>query len=115
MLASDLPRSTALLERMSLILRSYLATNAPGVPSISGTGYATVAPSEAVANVFATSVGLAASAGIIGPALAVIRWLKSDIRQALGPVDEQLSANFVSEQVGFQKLPFDQPKHGFDG
>jgi hypothetical protein len=29
-------------------------------------------------------------------------------------VGEELSARLVREQPGFQELPFDQPKHGFD-
>jgi len=52
--------------------------------------------------------------GLTAAAIAVTRWLATDVRHALGAVGEELSARLVREQPGFQELPFDQPKHGFD-
>jgi hypothetical protein len=60
-------------------------------------------------------VGLAAlGVGLTAAAIAVTRWLATDVRHALGAAGEELSARLVREQSGFQELPFDQPKHGFD-
>jgi len=108
-LDSELPKATAFLERKITTLHAYVAMG------ISSGGYVTTPPVQAVGETFATAVGLAAlGVGLTAAAIAVTRWLASDVRQALGTVGEELSARLIREQPGFQELPFDPPKHGFD-
>jgi hypothetical protein len=108
-LDGELPKANAFLERKITTLQSYIAMG------MSSGGYVTTPPVQAVGGTFATAVGLATlGAGLTTAAIAVIRWLAGDVRHALGMVGEELSARLVREQPGFQELPFDQPKHGFD-
>jgi len=108
-LDGELPKATAFLERKITTLQSYVAMG------ISSGGYVTPPPVQAVGETFATAVGLAAlGVGLTAAAIAVTRWLASDVRHALGTVGEELSARLMREQPGFQELPFDPPKHGFD-
>jgi len=108
-LDGELPKANAFLERKITTLQSYVAMG------ISSGGYVTTPPVQAAGETFATAVGLAAlGVGLTAAAIAVTRWLATDVRHALGAVGEELSARLVREQPGFQELPFDQPKHGFD-
>ena len=108
-LDGELPKANAFLERKITTLHSYVAMG------ISSGGYVTTPPVQAAGETFATAAGLAAlGVGLTAAAIAVTRWLATDIRHALGAVGEELSARLVREQPGFQELPFDQPKHGFD-
>ena len=108
-LGGELPKANAFLERKITTLQSYVAMG------ISSGGYVTTPPVQAAGETFATAVGLAAlGVGLTAAAIAVTRWLATDVRHALGAVGEELSARLVREQPGFQELPFDQPKHGFD-
>ena len=105
-LDGELPKATAFLERKITTLQSYVAMG------ISSGGYVTPPPVQAVGETFATAVGLAAmGVGLTAAAIAVTRWLASDVRHALGTVGEELSARLMREQPGFQELPFDPPKH----
>jgi hypothetical protein len=108
-LDGELPKANAFLERKITTLQSYVAMG------ISSGGYVTTPPVQAAGETFATAAGLAAlGVGLSAAAIAVTRWLATDVRHALGAVGEELSARLVREQPGFQELPFDQPKHGFD-
>jgi hypothetical protein len=108
-LDGELPKANAFLERKISTLQSYVAMG------ISSGGYVTTPPVQAAGETFATAVGLAAlGVGLTAAAIAVTRWLATDVRHALGAVGEELSTRLVREQPGFQELPFDQPKHGFD-
>jgi len=108
-LDGELPKANAFLERKITTLQSYVAMG------ISSGGYVTPPPVQAVGETFAAAVGLAAlGVGLTAAAVAVTRWLASDVRHALGAAGEELSARLISEQPGFQELPFDPPKHGFD-
>jgi len=108
-LDGELPKANAFLERKITTLQSYVAMG------ISSGGYVTTPPVQAAGETFVTAVGLAAlGVGLTAAAIAVTRWLATDVRHALGAAGEELSARLVREQPGFQELPFDQPKHGFD-
>jgi hypothetical protein len=108
-LDGELPKANAFLERKITTLHSYVAMG------ISSGGYVTTPPVQAVGETFATAAGLAAlGVGLTAAAIAVTRWLATDVRHALGAMGEELSARLVREQPGFQEVPFDQPKHGFD-
>lgn len=108
-LEGELPKANAFLEHKITTLQSYVAMG------ISSGGYTVVPPAWAVGETFATAVGLAAvGVGLTAAAVAVIRWLAGDLRHALGHAGEALAAGLVREQPGFQELPFDPPKHGFD-
>ncbi len=108
-LGGELPKANAFLERKITTLQSYVAMG------ISSSGYVTTPPVQAVGETFATAAGLAAlGVSLTAAAIAITRWLATDVRHALGAVGEALSARLVREQPGFQELPFDQPRHGFD-
>ncbi len=108
-LDGELPKANAFLERKITTLQSYVTMG------ISSGGYVTTPPVQAAGETFATAVGLAAlGVGLTAAAIAVTRWLASDVRHALGAVGEELSARLMREQPSFQELPFDPPKHGFD-
>jgi len=108
-LDGELLKANAFLERKITTLQSYVAMG------ISSGGYVTTPPAQAAGETFVAAVGLAAlGVGLTAAAIAVTRWLATDVRHALGAVGEELSARLVREQPGFQELPFDQPKHGFD-
>ena len=107
--SGQLPKASAFLEHKITRLQSYVML---GVPSGS---YITTPPVRAVGETFAAAVGLAAlGVGLTAATVAVIRWLAADVRHTLGAVGEELSAQLIREQPGFQELRFDQPKHGFD-
>jgi len=117
LLATDLPKAEAFLGRASATLQSYVTMTVPpsGVSAPTEPTLSTTPPMQAVADMFTTSVGLSVlGAEFTGAAIALIHWIASDVRQALGPVGEQLSARLLSEQFGLQEVPFDQRKHGFD-
>jgi len=108
-LDGELPKANAFLERKITTLQSYAAMG------ISSGHYVTTPPVQAVCETFAAATGLAAlGGGLTAAAIAVTRWLAGDVRHALGAVGEELSARLMREQPGFQELPFDPPKHGFD-
>ncbi|NJN84944.1 MAG: hypothetical protein HC802_23415 [Caldilineaceae bacterium] len=95
------------LERRAASLEGYAAIGLPGL------ALQTISPIQAAGNTVTTGLILG-TMGLTAAALAVIRWMAGPLRQTLGDSSEALTARLLSEQSGWQEMPFDQPKHGFD-
>ncbi len=111
LLSSDLPKANALLGRNIATLRSYVLMSAPAT----GASFSTTPPSHAAAGTVVGAVQMATvNAALAGLAVYLLAQLAADVRLALGPAGEHLAARLLEEDFGWQELPFDQPKHGFD-
>lgn len=97
----------AFLERRVAALEAYASVGLSGIP------FTTTLPVQAASDTFAAGIALGA-VGLTVAAISVIKWMAGPIRQTLGDAGEALTARLLSEQPGWQELPFDQPKHGFD-
>lgn len=93
-LSDDLPGATSFLANRIVALEAYHA-----------------------AQVMAGVMALATSGAtdLVGAAIGAMRSVRGEMSRILGSVGEQTAAQVLTEEFAFQELPFDQPKHGFDG
>lgn len=103
-------QSQTFLERRAASLSAYAAASLPGAPS---GGYTVTAPTDALAGMFTLGV-VAGAIGLTGLALETIRRMAEPLRANLGDTGETLIEQMLAQEPGWQALPFDQPKHGFD-
>jgi hypothetical protein len=109
-LTNEIVESQRLLERCVTILHAYANTNIP--TSLPARDMVT-APVDALVGIF--SLGLVASTtGLTGVALAAMRKIAEHLQTNLGDIGEFLVEKLLQEKLGWQLLPFEQPKHGFD-
>lgn len=104
---TELVEAQAFLERRVVSLETYAAVGLPGLP------FPVTPPAQTAADLFVAGIALGAL-GLTAAAIAAIRQMAAPIRQVLGDAGESLTARLLNEQPGWQELPFDQPKHGFD-
>jgi hypothetical protein len=114
-LEGELPKATALLQQSREILQSYVAMQAPATAAVPSTTFRTPSPVQAVGETVQAGLSAAvAGVGLGGVGVAVLKWLASNPQKALGDMGEVLSERLLKEQFGWQTLPLDQAKHGFD-
>ncbi|MBX3002228.1 MAG: hypothetical protein KF893_27130 [Caldilineaceae bacterium] len=103
-------QSQVFLDRRAASLRAYAATSLAGATP---GGYSVTAPTDALAGMFTFGI-VAGAVGLTSLAVAVIKKMAGHLQSNLGDTGETLAAKLLNEDLSWQALPFDQPKHGFD-
>jgi hypothetical protein len=110
--------SQVFLERCLSTLRAYAAAGASSPLPLTDTVTTPItdsvaAPFDILTETFHVGL-LAGTVGLTGLAVAAVKMMAGPLQTNLGNTGENLVESLLQKKWGWQVLPFDQPKHGFD-